>query len=141
MTGAFNQEAIMFIPADPKLVKYSYRVAQDIPDEVNVVQFTTMESDFEMEIIEDQISSTADTEVQTLGLKQEITLDHNTNFFLATNDQYSDICPNHLTNTYEKIMRIFGRFKQESLCIDGFDSFEISAQSLSKLNHFNSDFS
>ncbi|MBA6252807.1 DEAD/DEAH box helicase [Colwellia sp. MB3u-55] len=141
MTGAFNQEAIMFIPADPKLVKYSYRVAQDIPDEVNVVQFTTMDSDFEMEIIEDEISSTADTEVQNLGLKQEITLDHNTNFFLATNDQYSDICPNHLTNTYEKIMKIFGRFKQESLCIDGFDSFEISAQSLSKLNNFSSELS
>lgn len=141
MTGAFNQEAIMFIPADPKLVKYSYRVAQDIPDEVNVVQFTTMDSDFEMEIIEDEISSTADTEVQTLGLKQEITLDHNTNFLLATNDQYSDICPNHLTNTYEKIMKIFGRFKQESLSIDGFDSFEISAQSLSKLNNFSSELS
>lgn len=141
MTGAFNQEAIMFIPADPKLVKYSYRVAQDIPDEVNMVKFTTMDSDFEMEIIEDEISSTADTEVQPLGLKQEMTFKPNTDFLLATNDQYSDICPNQLTNTYEKIMRIFGRFKQESLCIDGFDSFEISAQSLSKLNHFSSEIS
>jgi superfamily II DNA or RNA helicase len=144
MTGAFNQEAVMFIPAEPKLVKYSYRLAQDIPDEVNVVnvvQFTMMDGEFETEIIGQETSPTDDTEVQPLDLNQEMTLDHTAAFLLATNNQYSDICPNQLTNTYEKIMRIFGRFKQESLCIDGFDSFEISAQSLSKLNHFSSELS
>jgi len=44
MTGSKNQEAIMYMPAEPKLLEYAYRVKQDVPFEADVVKFENMKA-------------------------------------------------------------------------------------------------
>jgi len=38
----FFSKAILYMPAEPKLVEYAYRVGQDIPSEVDIVTFKKM---------------------------------------------------------------------------------------------------
>ncbi|GEM_PF-2919780 len=52
MTESANQDAFIFIPAEPKLVKYPYSVAQKILDEVDTVQIKTMGDALETEIVD-----------------------------------------------------------------------------------------
>ena len=42
MTDAQNQEAIMYMPAEPKLLEYANRVKQDVPFEADIVKFEKM---------------------------------------------------------------------------------------------------
>ena len=42
VTNSKNQEAIMYMPAEPKLLKYAYRVKEDVPFEADVVKFEKM---------------------------------------------------------------------------------------------------
>ena len=144
MTEGVNQEAVMFIPAEPKLVEYAYRVAQNIPDEVDIVQITTMDDALETEIVdfeinESEVASEEHKMMSILGLNNNNLMESK---FLSAHDEAElggDICQSQLTNTYEKIMRVFGKFKHESLNIDGFDTLAISSQSIDKLNQCHSD--
>ena len=42
MTNSKNNEAILYMPAEPKLLAYAYRVKQDVPFEADVVKFEKM---------------------------------------------------------------------------------------------------
>nr|WP_235781964.1 helicase-related protein [Shewanella vesiculosa] len=42
MTISKNKEAILYMPAEPKLLEYAYRVKQDVPFEADVVKFEKM---------------------------------------------------------------------------------------------------
>lgn len=44
VTDTINQEAILYMPAEPKLQEYAYRVRHDVPVEADVVKFETMQS-------------------------------------------------------------------------------------------------
>ena len=46
VTSSPDQSAILYMLAEPKLVEYAYRVNQDIPDGVDIVQFETFDMDF-----------------------------------------------------------------------------------------------
>jgi hypothetical protein len=116
-TDAINQEAFLYMPAEPKLVEYAYRVAQDIPDEADVVKFEIMNANFKAK----QDTDVSGQEVKAEGSPNEII---NTKKDILYFNEFKDNLEhqttptnknNPLTNTYESMMNIFGRFKQETL--------------------------
>ena len=44
VTNSKNQDSIMYMPAEPKLLEYAYRVNQDVPLEADVVRFEKIET-------------------------------------------------------------------------------------------------
>lgn len=50
-----NQDAYMFISAEPSLVEYAYRVAQDIPEGLSKVKFTNMDEGLTADITDVEI--------------------------------------------------------------------------------------
>ncbi|SFC09606.1 DEAD/DEAH box helicase [Pseudoalteromonas denitrificans] len=146
-TDAPNQQAFLFMPAEPKLVKYAYRVAQDIPDALSKVKFVPMaeeitaEVDIKIEgepIIDDGDSTDTSTNKPILDIGDTIT---DTN---ETPDVDTDEIPKPIDDTpkgekpvtTEKIMGIFGQFNHTELEIDGFEHLVISDKSIAKLNEF-----
>lgn len=110
-TNAPNQEAFLYMPSEPKLVEYAYRVAQDVPLEADIVKFEKMNANF----------------TPRQQPSREIIKNHNENFspnpeisireFTHTNKKKSEVIgeKSSLTSSYEKVMNIFGRFKKETL--------------------------
>jgi superfamily II DNA or RNA helicase len=127
VTDAINQEAFLYMPAEPKLVEYAYRVAQDIPLEANVVKFEKMSANFkakqkdnESDLVDD--SKTADeTSNKAVDTKKKTVdfgeFENSTDTKSSTSNKKSSTSnkKNALTDSYESMMNIFGRFKQETL--------------------------
>lgn len=142
ITDAPNQQAILFMPAEPKLVEYAYRVAQDIPDELTKVKFAKMDE----EII---------TESPTLGESAEIidsdcqaiinvdkpiiTIEEATIHFDGESAPHIELPESEITIATNKIMGIFGQFSHKELEIDGFEQLIISDQSMKKLSQYSSE--
>jgi superfamily II DNA or RNA helicase len=119
MTEAKNQEAILYMPAEPKLLEYAYRVKQDVPFEVDVVKFEKMKAR-----VEDYVDGeTSDTVVFDKALKVSSKAELELSGFDTVLDHQAfeetgDITEEHyLTSSYEKVVNIFGRFKQESIAL------------------------
>ena len=119
MTGSNNQEAVMYMPAEPKLLEYAYRVKQDVPFEADVVKFEKMKA-----CVEDAVGGeTSDTVIfdkepnvsskDKLKLRElDIVIDH------QAIEETNNIVEEHfLTSSYEKVVNIFGRFQQESIAL------------------------
>ncbi|MFT5756897.1 MAG: superfamily II DNA or RNA helicase [Alteromonadaceae bacterium] len=119
MTSSKNQEAVMYMPAEPKLLEYAYRVKQNVPFEADVVKFEKMKNSIE-EDIDDECSDTvifdkaskvsAKTELELGGFDNHI--EHRA--FNKTSDTVEE---HFLTSSYEKVVNIFGRFQQESIAL------------------------
>lgn len=142
ITDSPNQEAILFMPAEPKLVEYAYRVAQDIPDGIAKVKLELMDEGFEADINLD----TQGEDIDTIAAYKE----YNQGSLIAefgnknaTSGEVTvtadDINNKELNAAYEEIMGISGRFKHETLCIEGFEHLVISEQFVSKLHDYGVD--
>ncbi|KKL25418.1 hypothetical protein LCGC14_2405530, partial [marine sediment metagenome] len=108
-TDAPYQEAFLFMPAEPKLIEYALRVANDVPNEADVVKFEKMSCHFKA-----NNNSAEKTKTKAkLKPKQELGISD----FSDTNILQHDINDNSclLTATYEGMIGIFGRFKEEAL--------------------------
>lgn len=57
VTTSTNQEAIIYMPAEPKLLEYACRIKQDIPFEADVVKFEKMKSEIQGDIENDKKSA------------------------------------------------------------------------------------
>ena len=112
VTSSPDQSATLYMLAEPKLVEYAYRVNQDIPDGVDIVQFEKFDFDFK----NDSNSSSNITLKTNDDIQLEIT---NVD---VTYDNYTNIVElkNPLTESYEKMVNIFGRYKEESLRLNIF---------------------
>lgn len=118
VTGSANQEAIMYIPAEPKLLEYAYRVKEDVPFEADVVKLDTVGADTNNDVNDEVITiisndnslnpSTAVVEVE------EFVSAHSGN-----RHQQSNTLPDEslLTKSYEQMINVFGRFKQEAIAL------------------------
>jgi superfamily II DNA or RNA helicase len=119
MTDSSNQEAIMYMPAEPKLLEYAYRVKQDVPFEADVVKFEKMKSSIENDI--DNEASDAVTFENTRNNISKVELGLNGESHAIEHsvfDEPSKIDDEHfLTSSYENLVNIFGRFKQESIAL------------------------
>lgn len=119
VTGSKNQEAVMYMPAEPKLLEYAYRVKQDVPFEADIVKFEKMRSKPQIEDkINNKISTTLKFDNKKTKLNQsEIKLGDTEHFVDAVPfEQVKETSDKHfLTSSYEQVVNIFGRFQQESI--------------------------
>lgn len=126
ITDAINQEAYLYMPAEPKLIEYATRVAQDIPTEANVVRFEKMSVNFKAKQKPDNRDKSDSNELgvdSTHRLSNDvaniedgsITFGGFEGFEERTYTKEPTETRSPLTDTYESMMDIFGRFKQETL--------------------------
>ncbi len=119
MTGSKNQEAIMYMPTEPKLLEYAYRVKQDVQFEGDVVKFEKMKASDE-----DNIGG-KDVSALTLGNQQKIipTIKVDLNGFddVIEQPEYygisKEVKEHFLTSAYERAVNISGRFQQEAIAL------------------------
>jgi len=119
MTDSENQEAVMYMPAEPKLLEYAYRVKQDVPFEADVVKFEKMETNVEENVDDKDVGllTFSNTRKSTSKLDLKFSefinvMDH------EICDEVSETDDKHfLTSSYEKVVNIFGQFKQESIAL------------------------
>jgi superfamily II DNA or RNA helicase len=119
MTGSKNQEAIMYMPAEPKLLEYAYRVKQDVPFEADVVKFEKMKTVAQEDINDKDVGLLTFDNTR----KSTSTLDLKFSKFINVMDhkicsEVSETDDEHfLTSSYEKVVNIFGQFEQESIAL------------------------
>ncbi|WP_081990984.1 DEAD/DEAH box helicase [Pseudoalteromonas piratica] len=141
ITDAPNQQAIFFMPAEPKLVEYAYRVSQDIPENLEKVKFTQMDKEI---ITKANVLSESDevinSDCNTLisATKQTISIGDTTFNVDERLTSSNDIPSIELDISIDKIMRIFGQFNHKELEIEGFEQLNISEQSIKKLSQYSS---
>ncbi|MFT6833986.1 MAG: superfamily II DNA or RNA helicase [Francisellaceae bacterium] len=119
MTGSMNQEAVMFMPAEPKLLEYAYRVKQDVPFEADVVKFEKMEASVENDFDGEVAGTVIFDKANKVSPKAELELSgFDTVIDHQAIETTSDIVEEHfLTSSYEKVVNVFGRFQQESIAL------------------------
>ena len=118
MTGSNNQEAVMYMPAEPKLLEYAYRVKQDVPFEADVVKFEKMKSDVDEGEVQESSIVTFDKKSALTPL-MEIDFNGFADAFESSDlSAANTVADEHyLTSSYEKVVNIFGRFQQEAVAL------------------------
>ena len=119
MTGSKNQEAILYMPAEPKLLEYAYRVKQDVPFEADVVKFEKMKTDVQEDIESKDLSTVSFDKKRTMTPKVEVDLNGFDDFveqpsFFEVNEAVEE---HFLTSAYERVVNISGRFQQEAIAL------------------------
>jgi len=119
MTGSKNKEAIMYMPAEPKLLEYAYRVKQDVPFEADVVKFEKMKAVVQEDIEGENLSSVTfdkkkvSPSIVEVDLKGFDDIVEQPIFYDA-----SEVAVEHfLTSAYEQVINISGRFQQEAIAL------------------------
>jgi superfamily II DNA or RNA helicase len=114
MTNSENKEAVMYIPAEPKLLEYAYRVKQDVPFEADIVKFEKMET-----IDDDNIDDVTFDKIGKTTPNIELLLDrdHSAKGHKPVDDNTGKTEEHFLTSSYDKVVNIFGKFKQESIAL------------------------
>ncbi|NQY89956.1 MAG: DEAD/DEAH box helicase family protein [Colwellia sp.] len=119
MTDSKNQEAIMYMPAEPKLLEYAYRVKQDVPFEADVVKFEKMKTVVQDEVEDNDLSTVVFD--KTRARKPQIEIDLNGFDNVVEQPIFSEnneVLEEHfLTSAYERVINISGRFQQESIAL------------------------
>ncbi|MCJ8318574.1 MAG: DEAD/DEAH box helicase family protein [Colwellia sp.] len=138
ITNSSNQEAFLFMPAAPELVEYAYRVAQDIPDGLSKVKFTQMTKELITDITNDKAEDVNDHFVKDfVELAPELEVTGS-----LVQHEISEKTPVKMKGTLgpikeEYLMDFVGKFKHEQLEIKDFELYQISNNSMNKLNMLN----
>lgn len=115
--GTVGEEGYFYMPAEPTLVDYAHRLAEDIPS-TNVVKFETMRRPRDR----DREPSGTDTDDDGNTVDVEITLAPPAPVVsLPPPPLAPPSGPSALERTYETSLSVFGRFRQELLAINGID--------------------
>jgi superfamily II DNA or RNA helicase len=119
ITSSKNQEAVMYMPAEPKLLEYAYRVKQDIPFEADVVKFEKMKTSVEKRVNDEGSEEvTFDKTIKVRSGKILNVSEFDSSIDHPTFEEVSGIVEEHfLTSSYEKVVNIFGRFQQEAIAL------------------------
>lgn len=119
MTGSKNQEAILYMPAEPKLLEYAYRVKQDVPFEADVVKFEKMKAEVDDDLESNEKGDIVFDKSKPLKPIVELRVDGFESGISPLNfDEINDVADDHyLTTSYEKVVNIFGRFQQEAISL------------------------
>jgi len=119
MTGSENQEAVMYMPAEPKLLEYAYRVKQDVPFEADVVKFEKIKTVAQEDIDDKDIDLLTFDNTRTSPPKIDLKFSKFINLVdHEICDEVNETDDEHfLTSSYEKVVNIFGQFKQESIAL------------------------
>ena len=119
MTDSKNQEAIMYMPAEPKLLEYAYRVKHDVPFEAGVVKFEKMKAVVQKDIEGENLSSVIFDKKKASTSKVEVDLNGFDDVveqpsFFEVNEAVEE---HFLTSAYERVVNISGRFQQEAIAL------------------------
>jgi superfamily II DNA or RNA helicase len=119
MTTSKNQEAIMYMPAEPKLLEYAYRVKQDVPFEADVVKFDKMKTNIKDGTDDETGHIVTFDKTRKVSSKAKLELSGFDNLIdYPAFDGTSEADEEHfLTSSYEKVVNVFGRFQQESIAL------------------------
>lgn len=121
MTDAKNQEAILYMPAEPKLLEYAYRVKQDVPYEADVVTFEKMKPVDNESVDDKKSSSVIFDKKRTITPTIDVNLSFNTLADAIEQPKFYDINEkveeHFLTSAYERVINIYGRFQQEAIAL------------------------
>ena len=135
-TQSKNQDAFMFIPAEPNLLDYAFRVAQDIPDGLSKVTLTTMNEELNADISEAE--TVEESELAELSeeapecVNLDVSAQYNQKFAEDTLD-VSEVA----IKTKVHDMEIEGEFSHEQLEIADLGMYQISDTSMQKLSELN----
>lgn len=159
-TNASNQEAFMFMPAEPKLVSYARRMVQDIPDEVAKVKIVKMDDEITTNAEEMTPVEATRSNTHVLPEKHEITGGRHTvedvkrQIQVMLSNHYLDVSggaqakglnskepSSNQSGTNTPIakwsMGIVGKYRQETLRVADIEPFLISQNSKAKLAELN----
>jgi superfamily II DNA or RNA helicase len=119
MTGSRNQEAVMYMPAEPKLLEYAYRVKQDVPFEADVVKFEKITASVEEVTVGKELATVTFDKKKERTSKISVDLNRFDGVveqpaFYETNEVTEE---HFLTSAYEKVINISGRFQQEAIAL------------------------
>ena len=119
MTGSKNQEAIMYMPAEPKLLEYAYRVKQDVPFEADVVKFEKMKAVIQEDIEGKDLSTVTFDMKRTISPQIVVDLNGFDDVIeqLAFYETNESVKEHFLTSAYERVVNISGRFQQEAIAL------------------------
>lgn len=113
VTDSKNQDAIMYMPAEPKLLEYAYRIRQDVPFEADIVKLDTMKPEVDTGINAEMVTIlSGDTNLSSFTDEIQLRDTEKTDL-----EQASDVSEKCLTSSYEQVVNIFGRFKQEAIAL------------------------
>lgn len=149
-----NQEAFMFMPAEPKLVSYARRMVQDIPDEVAKVKIVKMDEEIVTDVEELTPVEAARNNTHVLPEKHKVTVGNQSvediqrqveailsNRRLAKpKEQINMLGSNLNVIDHPKAnwsMGIVGKYRQETLKVADIEPFLISKASKAKLAELN----
>ncbi|MBR7798557.1 DEAD/DEAH box helicase [Undibacterium fentianense] len=107
-----KSDAFLYMPAEPDLIEYATRVAQEIPEGLSV-KFDSMSK------TKNEVTQKSNTE-RNKSFNQGLTLDLGRTYEKAsmlTSDIYVPHERSTLANTYETSINIFGKFKQELIAM------------------------
>ena len=115
-----NGEGFLFIPAEPDLIEYANRVAQEIPEgiQIKVVTIHNQEKDINISIASDQITSSAPIASERIILR----VDQKSNCEAGKVTSLPKNEGSVLAKSYESSINIFGKFKQEIMSLPRFAS-------------------
>jgi superfamily II DNA or RNA helicase len=139
-TNAHNQEAYMFIPAEPNLVEYAYRIAQDIPKGLSRVKFTNMDEELNTDITDsDRVCEDTDSDNNEDSAITGLEVNTSCSFEL---EGFNPSLPPEIQETKElakeaRMIGIVGRFRHDILDIEDFELYKISNHSMNKLSELN----
>ena len=110
------------MPAEPKLLEYAYRVKQDVPFEADVVKFEKMKGTEDDRIKDNELSDVSFDKKKPVRPLVEVGFGGLDSFSDAIEqpDLFNvdePIEEHFLTSSYEKVVNIFGQFKQESIAL------------------------
>ncbi|MEW6991967.1 DEAD/DEAH box helicase [Colwelliaceae bacterium 6441] len=119
MTDSKNQEAVLYMPAEPKLLEYAYRVKQDVPFEADVVKFEKIKANVEDDVDSEASGSVIFDKASNVSAKEKLKISRfDTVIEHPVYDETSSTVEEHfLTSSYEKVVNIFGRFQQEAIAL------------------------
>ena len=109
----------MYMPAEPKLLEYAYRVKQDVPFEADVVKFEKMKAVVQNEVEGNDLTTVVFDKKRASNPKIEI--DKNGFDDVVEQPEFygaNKVVEDHfLTNAYERVINISGRFQQEAIAL------------------------
>ncbi|AWB57859.1 DEAD/DEAH box helicase family protein [Colwellia sp. Arc7-D] len=122
VTSSADQSAVLYMPAEPKLVEYAYRIGRDLPNGADIIKFEKISSHFKTKLKKcNQLIDREANEIEEIGNYPVNTKKPVLSFFKPEQSLFQEnvvYAKNPLTEVYEKSVNIFGRFKQETLVID-----------------------
>lgn len=118
-TNSPIQSGYLFMLAHPELVDFAYRIAEDVPDEADIVNFEKLSASFKNKT-KSQKQKNKETEVDSSDAEINFSGTYGQN-----TERLACETKNPLTESYEKMLGIVGRFKDEVLELNLFDESKI----------------